>query len=90
MMPIQELINRIRWDKEFAHGRFEISYYDRIKNDIISIPLNAVQFTEGDRYFAFQFFDDDGEAHAIPFHRVREVRKDGKSIWRRTPENHPA
>ena len=49
------MISRIRWDKEFAKGQFEIGYYDRIKNEIITVPLKAVQFTEGDRYFAFSF-----------------------------------
>jgi uncharacterized protein (UPF0248 family) len=83
MMPIQELLNRIRWDKEFAKGEFDISYYDRIKNETITVPLKAVQFTAGDRYFAFQVFDGEGEAHTIPFHRIREVRKDGELIWQR-------
>jgi uncharacterized protein (UPF0248 family) len=90
MKPIQELFSRIRWDKEFAQGRFEIGYYDRIKNEIVSVPLKAVQFTEGDRYFAFQCFDAEGEAHTIPFHRIREVRKDGELIWQRHSDIHPA
>lgn len=90
MKPIKELLNRIRWDKEFAQGRFEIGYYDRIKDEIITVPLQVVQFTEGDHYFAFQCFGGDGEVHAIPFHRIRTVRKDGALIWQRTLENHPA
>jgi uncharacterized protein (UPF0248 family) len=88
--PIQELFSRIRWDKEFAKGRFEISFYDRIKNEIDSVQLEAVQFMEGDRYFAFQFVDKDGEGHSVPFHRIREIRKDGKPIWQRRLDTHTA
>ena len=29
MMPIRELLNRIRRDAEFAKGNFELGYYDR-------------------------------------------------------------
>lgn len=29
MTPIHELLNRIRWDKEFGQGRFEVGYHDR-------------------------------------------------------------
>ena len=29
MTPIHELLNRIRWDKEYGQGRFEIGYFDR-------------------------------------------------------------
>ena len=90
MRPIQEVISRIRWDKEFAKGQFEIGYYDRIKNEIITVPLKAVQFTEGDRYFAFQFFDEEGGDHIVPFHRIREVRKDGELIWQRHLAAHHA
>jgi uncharacterized protein (UPF0248 family) len=82
MIPIQELLSRICWDKEFAQGEFVIGYYDRIKNEIISVPLKAAHFTEGDR-FAFQVFDEEGEVYTVPFHRIREVRKDGELIWQR-------
>ncbi len=83
MIPIHELLSRIRWDKEFAQGEFAIGYYDRVKNDIIAVPFKAVHFTTGDHYFAFQFFDDEGEEHSVPFHRIREVRKNGDLIWQR-------
>jgi len=51
----------------------------------ITVPLKAVDFGERNHYFAFQVFDEQGEGHAVPFHRIREVRKDGKLIWQRPP-----
>ena len=90
MIPIQELLSRIRWDKEFAKGRFEIGYYDRIKDEIVRVPLPTVHFTEGDHYFAFRIVDEEGEVHSIPFHRIREVRKDGELIWQRSLDSRHA
>jgi uncharacterized protein (UPF0248 family) len=39
-----------------------------------------------DNKFSFHVFDEDGIAHCIPMHRVREVYKDGELIWKREPE----
>ena len=82
MTPIQELLNRIRWDKEFARGQFELGYFDRVENRIILVPFQSVQFP-ADTPDVFQVIDDDGRSHRVPFHRVREVYKDGQCIWRR-------
>ncbi len=32
MIPIHELLSRIRWDPEFAKGNFELGYYDRAED----------------------------------------------------------
>jgi uncharacterized protein (UPF0248 family) len=83
VIPIHQLLSRIRWDREFARGEFSIGYYDRVSDAIITVPLAAVQFLEGDHYFAFRVFNADGEGHSVPFHRIREVHRDGKLIWQR-------
>ena len=44
MIPIHELLSRIRWDPEFVEGSFELGYYDRTENRIILIPLKEVTF----------------------------------------------
>ena len=82
MTPIQDLLNRIRWDEEFAKAEFVISYYDRVKNKIIPVPFKAVHFAEKD-HFAIQVLDEEGEVHSVPLHRIREVHKDGVLIWQR-------
>ena len=38
MTPIHELLNRIRWDPEFAKGNFELGYYDRAEDRISWFP----------------------------------------------------
>jgi uncharacterized protein (UPF0248 family) len=82
MLPIQDLLHRIRWDPEFGNGRFEIAYLDKIAGRLERIPLEAVRFGPGER-FGFDLIDVHGEERFIPFHRVREVYRDGVSIWQR-------
>lgn len=82
MMPIQQLLQRIRWDSEFGAGEFVIGYYDRLKQDIVLIPLKAISLRSDDHY-DFQFLDDNGEQHSVPLHRIKEVYRSGELIWHR-------
>ena len=82
MVPIHELLNRIRWDPEFGRGHFEIGYHDRHEAVLQRVALQAVSFPEGDRH-TFEVVDEAGQVRRIPFHRVREVVKDGHVIWQR-------
>jgi uncharacterized protein (UPF0248 family) len=82
MTPIQDLLNRIRWDKEFARGQFELGYYDRLEDRIITVPFQSVEFLK-ESPGTFDLVDEEGRFHQVPFHRVREVWKDGECIWRR-------
>jgi uncharacterized protein (UPF0248 family) len=82
MIPIHELLNRIRWDPEFARGSFQLGYYDRAENRVILVPLKEVIFSpESPR--TFQLVDAEGRTQRVPFHRVREVYKDSQRIWHR-------
>lgn len=82
MMPIHELLSRIRWDTEFATGEFQLGYYDRTENRIILVSLKEVTFPSENPQ-TFQLTDPEGQVHGIPFHRVREVYKDSQRIWHR-------
>ena len=44
MMPIHELLNRMRWDKEFAKADFLIGYYDRLEKGIEVASLVKTAF----------------------------------------------
>ena len=48
MTPIHELLSRIRWDKEFGQGRFEIGYFDRHQGAVVRVALQEVAFPEED------------------------------------------
>ncbi len=82
MIPIHELLSRIRWDPAFGRGAFEIGYLDHVRAGIVRVPLARVSFPAGD-HFAVTVVDDDGFAHVVPYHRIREVRRDGAVIWQR-------
>jgi uncharacterized protein (UPF0248 family) len=91
MLPIRELLNRIRWDPEFARGNFELGYYDRAEDRIIPVPFAEVSFP-AESPQTFQLTDAQGRSHRIPFHRVREVYRDSQRIWNRpaTPQSRRA
>ncbi|MGB5472604.1 MAG: DUF504 domain-containing protein [Gammaproteobacteria bacterium] len=82
MMPIHQLLSRIRWDPAFGAAEFEIGYYDRVENRIIRVPLREIFFETGD-HFTFDLYDRDGELHSIPLHRVKQVFRNGELIWER-------
>jgi uncharacterized protein (UPF0248 family) len=81
MRPLQDLLDRIRWDPEFGKGRFALGYEDRLAQQEVVVPLVSIRF-DPERE-AFSIHDDDGTLAHIPLHRVRTVYKDGVVIWRR-------
>lgn len=82
METILQLLNRIHWDVEFGKGVFEVGIYDRVKDAVEFQPLENLCIEKGN-HFSFTICVD-GEEVTIPFHRIREVRKNGEVIWRRT------
>jgi len=82
VIPIHELLSRIRWDREFGQGDFQIGYYDRILNSIIRVPFSEVVFPTDDHH-VIQIMDQDGVIHSIPMHRIYEVHKDSQLVWQR-------
>lgn len=82
MIPIHDLLHRILWDPEFGRGEFEIGYEDHVAGRVVRVPFRRVRLERGER-FAFEAVEDDGSMHRVPFHRVREVWRNGESIWHR-------
>ncbi len=82
MIPIHELLSRIRWDRQFGAGDFVIGYYDRVEDTVIRVPMREL-FFQPDNHFAFDIIDQDGVLHSVPLHRIREVYRDDKLIWHR-------
>ena len=83
MIPIQDLLHRIRWDPTFGAARYTIGYYDRPTHRIVTVPLECIDLPSGHR-FSFAATLADGTVHEVPFHRVREVHRDGQRIWQRS------
>lgn len=82
MKPVQEVLNRIRWDENFARGKFTIAYYDRLEKALLTVAFSELRFSPND-HFGFQVVDEDGQTHSIPYHRVKAIYHDDKLIWHR-------
>ncbi|NDP38105.1 MAG: DUF504 domain-containing protein [Rhodoferax sp.] len=82
MTPIHELLARVRWDPEFGTARFVIGYYDRVARAQVKVPLERIWFEPG-AGFAFERAAEDGTRHSVPYHRVRNVWRNGELIWHR-------
>jgi uncharacterized protein (UPF0248 family) len=82
VVPIHALLARIRWDPHFGRGRWEIAYLDRARPGLVRVPLDEVR-TQAHIGFVFDVIDEQGIAHSIPYHRVRQVWRDGKLVWSR-------
>lgn len=82
MLPILAILNRIRWDKDFGRGTFEIGYLDHVEGRIIRAPVSTITLEKGN-HFTFQLECAAGETRTIPFHRIREVYRNGVLFWQR-------
>lgn len=82
MIPIHELLNRIRWDAEFGGADFKIGYYDRVENDTVIVPLSRIYLGPNNRS-SFSLYDASAGLRTIPLHRIRQVYRNGELIWER-------
>ena len=79
MIPILGLLNKIKWDKREQPEEYIIFYFDRISKKLIKIKFKDIKRIEGN----FMVLERNGEEVNIPLHRVREVKRLGKLIWKR-------
>ena len=82
MISIRELLNRIRWDPEYGRGRFVVGYEDHVAGGIVRVPFSEISVESGDRS-SFSLADEQGGERTVPYHRVREVLRDGLVVWHR-------
>ena len=66
MTPIHELLSRLRHDKEFGRGQFEIGYLDRREGRIHRVQFQQIEFPAGERR-AFELLDDACQPSADSF-----------------------
>lgn len=79
MISIHELLNRIRWDKSLNSEEYNIFYFDRITKS-----LKEIKFTQIKEFSVFSLIVEKNNKDVdIPLHRIREVRRQGKIIWKR-------
>jgi len=77
MIPIKELINKIKWDKRENPEDYTLIYIDLGQRK--ELAYTAIKRLEGN----FMVIDKDLEEVEIPLHRIKEVLKKGKVVWKR-------
>ena len=66
-------------------GWIELGYFDRVESRVVVVSFYDIEFPQ-DAPQVFRIVDEEGRVHRVPFHRVREVYKDGQRIWHRPTE----
>lgn len=79
MIPIIDLLNKINWDKKENPLDYKIIYFDRVEEKPKTINFTSIKRIEK----PFIIIDINNKETNIPLHRIREVKKEGKSIWKR-------
>ena len=79
MEYILDLLNKIKWYPNENEDDFSIVFEDKVNKSNREVPYNNIKRIEG----TFFIIDQHGEEINIPSHRIREVRKKGKAIWKR-------
>ncbi len=77
MIPIKDLINKIKWDKRENPEDYILIYIDLDKEKQIS--YTEIKRLEGN----FMILEKQGQEVEIPLHRIRKVKKNNKIIWKR-------
>lgn len=75
MIPVKDLLNKIKWDKKENPEDYSIHYIDRITQKLKKIAYTDIISIEGNFMLV-------GESE-IPLHRIKQVRKKGQVIWQR-------
>lgn len=78
MIPVKNLINKIKWDKRENPRDYKIFYFDRILNKLIKIPYSKIKRLEG----SFMVLDNEEESN-VPLHRIKKVMKNHVVVWER-------
>lgn len=75
MLPIKDLLNKIKWNSKEKKEDYETVYWDRVSGKEIRIKYEEIKDFDNE-FFRF------GESE-IPLHRIKKVYKKGKLIWER-------
>ena len=77
MIPIKDIINKIKWDKRENPKYYSLVYMDLGKKKEIS--YTDIKRLEGN----FMIIEKNREETEIPLHRIKEVKKKGNVVWKR-------
>ncbi|MBW2963250.1 DUF504 domain-containing protein [Candidatus Woesearchaeota archaeon] len=79
MIPVKDLINKIKFDAREKKEDYVLFYLDRIEGKLKPIKFKEIKRTEGN----FLVLERNSEEVEIPMHRIKKVEKKGKVVWER-------
>ena len=77
-LSIKDLLNKIKWDEKENPDDYKIGYWDNVEKKLMFIKFDEIKKIEGN----FLLLDREEETY-IPMHRIKEVKKKGKVVWKR-------
>lgn len=87
MIPIHELLARIRWDPGFGRGRFTLGYVNHDSDALRYVAFKDAR-PDPDNPSMLDLMDEQGERVSVPLHRIRQVLRNGETIWQRDRSPH--
>ncbi|MGO8858955.1 MAG: DUF504 domain-containing protein [Steroidobacteraceae bacterium] len=88
MIPIHELLARIRWDPAFGRGEFVIGYLDHDTSELRHAALRDAR-PDPENPSMLDIVDEHGLVVSLPLHRIRQVLRNGEVIWQRATPARP-
>ena len=76
---INSVINKIKWDKKENPNGYSLYYIDRIENNYKELRFKDIKRIEGN----FLITNKNNKEAEIPMHRIRIVKKNKITIWKR-------
>lgn len=74
-MYILDLLNKIKWDAREKPEEYAVIYFDRLYKNKKEIKFKEIK--------NFNNLTLELENREIPLHRIREIKKENKIIWKR-------
>jgi len=78
-MKTVDMLNKIKWDKSGEPEKTFVFYRDRISNELVKISLTSIKNV----WKNFITVEKGGGEIEIPIHRIEEIRKNGRCIFRK-------
>ena len=79
MIPIQDLLHKIKWDPKENPEDYLLLYYDRVEDTLKEIKYNDIKDIS-ERFLLVKINNKEVD---IPLHRIKKVVKKGKIVWER-------
>jgi len=87
MIPIHQLLARIRWDPAFGRGQFVLGYLDHGTDELRHVAFQDTR-PDPENPSMLDIVDEHGAVVSLPLHRIRQVLRDGETIWQRKTPPH--